>query len=145
MNKTLAYYVSALRKDFVLYCNEQLQEIGLSQGLLYFLIYIGNHKGCSPSSIAAGLNADTGHTTRSLDRLSELHFVVRRKNQQDRRAYELHLTKEGEEAFQKARTLFKEWDKKMLEDLGEEKASLLYDLLDEIITEKEDCSFGLHI
>lgn len=145
MNKTLAYYVSALRKDFVLYCNKELQEIGLSQGLLYFLIYIGKHKGCSPSSIAAGLNADTGHTTRSLDRLTELHFVVRRKNKQDRRAYELHLTKEGEEAFQKARILFKEWDEKILEELGEEKVKLLYELLDEIVTKKDEDSSGLHI
>ena len=48
MHPSLPHYISLLRKDFTEYCGQKLSEQGLSQGLLYFILYIGKHPGCSP-------------------------------------------------------------------------------------------------
>ena len=37
MTQSLAYYVTWLRRDFTEYCGRRLQEVGLSQGLLFFI------------------------------------------------------------------------------------------------------------
>lgn len=114
MEDTFAYYVTALKKDFHTYCGQRLQEIGVSPGLLFFLIYIGKHPDCSPSVLAAALHADTGHTTRSIDKLIRDGFVSRTRNQQDRRAFILALTEKGHRAFQEILALFHAWDKQLL-------------------------------
>ena len=50
MFDTFAYLITSLRKDFTEFCNEKLQEMGLTQGLLFFILYAGKHPQCSPKS-----------------------------------------------------------------------------------------------
>ena len=38
MEQTLAFYINLLRGDFTQFCAQRLKELGLSQGLLYFLL-----------------------------------------------------------------------------------------------------------
>lgn len=40
MEKALAYYVSQLRKDFSQYCEQELRQHQLTDGLFYFVIYL---------------------------------------------------------------------------------------------------------
>lgn len=37
MQTSLAYITTLLRKDFTDYCNQKLGELGLSQGMLFFI------------------------------------------------------------------------------------------------------------
>ena len=70
MERSFAHAVARLHRDFVDFCGASLQRLGLTRGLLYFLLYVGRHPGCSPSQLAAALQADTGHTARSLEKLA---------------------------------------------------------------------------
>ena len=74
LNQTLAYAVSQLRADFVAFSSRKLEALGITQGLLYFVLYIGRHPGCTPSDLSAALHADSGHTTRSIHKLEETGF-----------------------------------------------------------------------
>ena len=38
MFDTFAYLITSLRKDFTEFCNEKLQEMGLTQGLLFYSV-----------------------------------------------------------------------------------------------------------
>ena len=69
MEQTLAFYINLLRGDFTQFCAQRLKELGLSQGLLYFLLYVGRHPGCSAGELASVIGADSGHTTRSVEKL----------------------------------------------------------------------------
>ena len=69
LNQTLAYAVSQLRADFVAFSSRKLEALGITRGLLYFVLYIGRHPGCTPSDLSAALHADSGHTTRSIHKL----------------------------------------------------------------------------
>lgn len=64
MEQTLAFDINLLRGDFIQFCAQRLKELGLSQGLLYFLLYVGRHPGCSAGELASVIGADSGHTTR---------------------------------------------------------------------------------
>lgn len=54
MTDSFAFYIMLLRKQFTKYCSERLNEIGVSYGQLYIIIYIGKKRSCSPSEISRG-------------------------------------------------------------------------------------------
>ena len=60
MFDTFAYLITSLRKDFTEFCNEKLQEMGLTQGLLFFILYAGKHPQCSPKELTEALHMGYG-------------------------------------------------------------------------------------
>lgn len=129
MEKTLGFYINMLRADFIAFCTEQLKELELSQGLLYFLIYVGKNPGCSPGEMAQKLKADSGHTTRSIEKLVKQGFMTRQKSEQDKRAVVLCLTQQGTEAFAKISGLFSQWEQQRTQHMTEEEVAELKRLL----------------
>lgn len=136
MNQTLAYCATILRKDFIEYCNRQLFDQGLSQGQLFFLLYVGRHPGCSPKELTLGLRMDAGHTTRTLTRLVQDGFLTQEKSSADRRVHTLLLTEKGERAFRFSYELFAQWDKEMLQGLSSEERETLMALLSKLAVMK---------
>lgn len=132
MVSSIAYYITLLRRDFAGCCSRELGKLGLSQGLLFFILYVGRHPGCTPGQLAAALHMDAGHTARSLAKLEQGDFLLRRPHPQDRRAQTLELTGRGREAFELSHALFARWDAQAAAALtGEEQARLL-DLLEKL-------------
>ncbi len=122
---TLAYEILLLKADFQKYCLKELKPWGISRGLLFFVIYIGNHSGCLLKEIAQVLQVDAGYTTRAIMQLSELGLVVRKPNEQDKRQKSLYLTEKGTLAFERIFRLFQEWDERVTKGWTEQ--------------EREDC------
>ena len=129
MPESLAYYVMLLKKSFTGYCSERLQELGLSQGLLYFILYIGKHPGCSPSSLAGGLQMDNGHVNRCLAKLIHGGFISQEINPDDRRGRILRLREKGTEAFRISHDLFTRWDNEIMQEMPEADRKYLLSLL----------------
>ena len=137
MYQTLAYYVTLLRKDFANYCNEKLAAEGLSQGQLYFILYIGRHANCSPKELTQALHMDAGHTTRTLAKLAQDGFLVQEKSKADARAHTLSLTDKGEAAFRMSHELFAQWDEQALCPLAPEEQTTLVTLLSKLVSMEE--------
>ena len=47
IQSTISFYVMEFYKQFAAYTTQQLQEFGLSFGMMYFVIYVGKHPGCT--------------------------------------------------------------------------------------------------
>lgn len=147
MYQPLSMYVTFLKKDFDSFCNSRLQEIGLSQGLMFFVIYIGNHPNCSPKDLSAAIKADTGHTTRSVEKLVSSGFVTRKTKETDKRAFQLQLTEKGLKAFKEIKNLFKEWDEIVLKDIPKDDKETILKILSNLkkssySTQNSICKFS---
>ena len=129
MEQTLAFYINLLRGDFTQFCAQRLKELGLSQGLLYFLLYVGRHPGCSAGELASVIGADSGHTTRSVEKLVQQGFMTRTRSQQDKRAVVLELTEQGREAFVQAGRWFHQWEAQRTQGMSPEEVAQLKGLL----------------
>lgn len=57
---TVSSCILTLNKRFSTYTTQRLQELGLSFGLMYFVIYVGKHPDCSPSELTKDLHLDWG-------------------------------------------------------------------------------------
>lgn len=136
MFETFAYLVTGLRKDFAEFCNEKLQEMGLTQGLLFFILYAGKHPQCSPKELTEALGMDAGYCARSLAKLEEKGFLVQARNPADRRARMVTLTEAGEKVFRASYDLFAQWDAQILKDLTPSQKAELMGTLKKIAAER---------
>lgn len=136
MEKTIAFYIKALHRDFDHLCDCRLQEMGLTRGLLYFILYMGKHPGCSPGELAEALDFDAGHVTRSMEKLVAAGFAVRTRRTEDKRAVSLNLTDKGRCAFESSRRLFGEWDGLAGGCLTEQERKQLLECLGKIARER---------
>lgn len=126
MFQTLAFYATAFHRDFAAYTTARLQKLGLSFGLLFLLIYVGKHPGCSQAQLTSALGLDWGYSQRSITRLVDEGFLTREKSG---RAYRLGLSARGEEAFALSHQVFFDWDREKLASLEPEERRQLLELL----------------
>lgn len=121
---TVSSYVTELHKEFAAYTTQRLQKLGLSFGLMYFVIYVGKHPDCTPSELTNALKLDWGHSQRSLNKLAEEGFLTKEKTG---RNYHLNLTAKGETAVAVCQRVFFDWDAQNLNGLtAEEQRQLLH-------------------
>ncbi len=130
MFNTLAYYNTVLHRSFTAYTAEQLGQVGLPFGLLFPIIYVGKHPGCTQAQLTKALGLDWGYSQRCVVKLTEEGFL--RRNKQGR-AYHLSLLPRGEEAFALGHQVFFDWDRQALARLTEDEQGQLLQLLTKMV------------
>ena len=130
---TVSSCILALHREFAAYTTQRLQELGLSFGLIYFVIYVGKHPDCTPSELTKALHLDWGHSQRSLNKLAEDGFLTKEKNGH---SYHLKLTQRGENAFVVCHQVFIGWDAQSLGGLTAQERQQLLTLLQKAVQKK---------
>lgn len=126
MFRTFSYACTVLYRRFTQYTSTRLNQLGLSFGTLFFLIYVGKHPGCTQSELTTALHLDWGHSQRTVLKLVEGGFLLREK---DGRAYRLTLSEQGQRAFEASHQVFFDWDEQALANLTPEERRQLTALL----------------
>ena len=129
MKQTLAYCAAVVYRDFLRSTRAELQALGLSWGSLPFILYLGNHPGCTPTQLTQALGMDWGHSQRTLSRLADQGFLTREKSG---RTHSLRLTDRGSQAFAVSHQVFGTWDDSHLDALSEEERQQLLTLMEKI-------------
>lgn len=130
--KTLSFYIAMMYRSFSSFTSQKMQEAGLHFGLLFFIIYIGKHPGCSPSQLRESLSLDWGHSQRCITQLTDKGFITKEK---EGRHYVLNLTERGKNAFSIAQHVFFDWDESVLQTFTEEEKNQLFLLLEKAANE----------
>lgn len=126
MFRTFSYACTVLYRRFTQYTSARLNQLGLSFGTLFFLIYVGKHPGCTQSELTTALHLDWGHSQRTVLKLVEGGFLLREK---DGRAYRLTLSEQGQRAFEASHQVFFDWEEQSLANLTPEERRQLTALL----------------
>ena len=132
-NESFAFYISVLRKYFVSYCTNKMNELGVTYGQLFVLIYISKKGECSPKDITEYLKLDAGHLNRIITKLIEKDLITQRKNINDRRSNIVSLTDKGLLIVKESQKLFYEWDKEILSEIDDNSRKELMNLMKNIV------------
>ena len=138
--QTVAYSTTVLFRDFSDFTSRQLQQLGLNRGMLFLILYVGKHPGCSQAELTEALGLDWGYGQRSILKLVEDGFLLREKHG---RAYHLDLSKKGQEAFAVSHQVFFDWDQESLCCLDAAEQAQLLALLEKLtrkIADKRSCT-----
>ncbi len=136
MFDTLSYRCTVLYRSFSSYTSQRLAELGLNYGVLFLLIYVGKHPGCTQAQLTAALGLDWGYGQRSILKLVEDGFLLREKRG---RAYHLDLSEKGQQAFAVSHQVFFDWDQQMLESLNSQEKQQLFSLLNKLKPKEATC------
>ena len=156
MTETFSYRCITFYRSFVAYTSHRLQELGLSFGVLFLLVYVGKHPDCTQGELTQALELDWGYCQRSVVQLVEDVEALYREyralggngavvklvedgfllRERKGRAYHLDLSEKGREAFELSHQFFSDWDEQVLGALGEEEREQLFTLLDKVKTKE---------
>ena len=141
MKNTFSAYISFLQRDFLTYTKDQLKEINLTYGQLPFILYIGKHPDCKQSELIDKMHIDWGYSQRSINKLCDEDFVIKKADDDNGHTNFLSLTSKGEEAFELSHNVFFGWDSTCFEAISDEEKDILMSILNKIVIAKKDKYF----
>lgn len=136
MNKTFAYYIAVLYKDFIDYSTSEFKALGFNFGQFPFILYVGKHPNCTQAKLTSSLHLDWGHSSRTITKLVENGFMT--KELVDNKNYCLSLTDKGYKAFKLTHDVFESWDQQHLSSLSEEERTTLLLLNEKVLETKSN-------
>ncbi len=91
------------------YANQQLQDIDISAGLVYFILELSQVDWLNMSDLSAAVGVDNAYATRAVERLSALGYINKAPDEQDRRAYRISLTASGKRIAARVAKTMMQW------------------------------------
>ena len=96
LRNTLIYKIRGVRKKMVTASKQALEEINLTLELYVALHFTYENPGLSQKELADLVWTDSNVVVRMVDKLEEMGLMRRQHRKDDRRAYSLYVTDEGE-------------------------------------------------
>ena len=91
------------------FANQQLKDIDLSAGLVYFIAELSQHEWLNMSDLSTAVGVDNAYATRSVEKLSAFGYVNKVQDEQDRRAFRVSLTASGWQVAGRVNETLKQW------------------------------------
>lgn len=113
-------YISQIYRRGGAHLSKELSKHGIGIGQLMFLTQLYKQDGISQEELTEILRIDKGTTARAIKKLEEENFVVRVKDEKDRRAYKVYLTDKAKEIKLDILNVLKTWDKTLVSNLTDE-------------------------
>lgn len=125
-------YISIIYREHAKYLNEKAKDNNLSFGLYPLLMSIYNNDGIIQEQLAQNFHLNESTITRNLKKLEDKGFI---KRIPDKRTKRIEITDEGIKTAQKVMDLDEEWDRKIVEIIGNKEYNNLKNSLKKISEE----------
>ncbi|HEX8621723.1 MAG TPA: MarR family transcriptional regulator [Allosphingosinicella sp.] len=120
----------ALRRAF----DRRASALGVTRAQWRVLAWLGREDGMRQVDLAEGLDVEPITLCRMIDRLAEAGLVERRPDEEDRRAWRIHLTPAAGPVIEKLRALAAEFLEEALEGVSEADQARVRDVLARVRT-----------
>lgn len=117
------------------FLSKKFSKYGIGSGQYLFLAKLYRMEGISQERLSEILNMDKATTARGLAKLEEKGYIIRRKNQEDKRANEVYLTQKAKDIKVEFFDILGEWNNKLLLPLTKDEREQVMYLLSKITTE----------
>ena len=114
------------------FINKGLLEYDMGYGQMLFLLQLYKQDGISQEDLTKKLSIDKGTTARSIKKLEQEGFVVRSKDEHDKRAYKIFLTDKSKEKQETVCNVLQDWEDILTENITEEERDTLINILKKI-------------
>jgi len=119
-----------VQRYFKIFLNYRLKKHGLNGAQFMVLLILTKQDGLSQEAINEGLQFDKGFLARVAKSLEKEGYIIRKVNQEDRRAYKLYLTDKAKAIKPMIFEILNEWDNTILEGVNEREIEILENVLD---------------
>ena len=99
MDKTyedMRIYISVLYRQFQIYINNNTKDLQISASEYIFLMEMYKNDNMSQEQLSKNLIIDKSATARAIKSLEEKEYIIRKKDDNDKRSYDVFITELGE-------------------------------------------------
>jgi DNA-binding MarR family transcriptional regulator len=131
--KNLMMLNSKIYRNTQSYLDKVLKQYDLSSGSFRYLFIMEQNEGLCQSRISELIGHDKAMSARTINRLTEVGYVVKIEDQLDSRAYKLYLTDKARSILPQIREELKKLIEFMTGDLTVEEKEITLSSLDKIL------------
>lgn len=130
--KSIGRYISCIHRNFHKFMSEQLSQYNIGSGQFHVLMLLYRKDGVNQETLATTLNIDKATSARAIKKLEEEGYVLRKRDEHDKRNYIIFLTEKAEKLKPTIKTILKTWTDNLLQDISPNEKDLIYIILEKI-------------
>lgn len=100
--------------------DHQMVDLKIGHGQHQYLLTLYHHNGISQEELSKKLGFDKGTTARAVKKLVDNGYIIREVDENDKRAFKLHITEKAKEYKIELFKIVDEWEATLLENISEE-------------------------
>ena len=127
-------YISQLYRKGSSFISKELNQLGIGYGQVMFLLELYRQDGRSQEELSEILNIDKGTTARAIKKLEQECFVIRTKDEMDKRAYKVYLTQKSKDLKKDVFAVMMNWEENITSKMTVEEVDMMIMLLKKICT-----------
>ena len=131
-SKSVGRIIANIHKFSDMYINQELESYKIGSSQLHFLNMLYQKDGINQEYLAHHLNKDKATSARAIKKLEEEGYVIRKRDDFDKRSYAIFLTKKSKDLMPVFRKILREWTKSLLINFSESEKKTLYSYLERI-------------
>ena len=135
MDKTyedMRIYISVLYRQFQIYINNNTKDLQISASEYIFLMEMYKNDNMSQEQLSKNLIIDKSATARAIKSLEEKEYIIRKKNDNDKRTNRIKLTKKGIEIKDRLSNLLEEWNNEITSDIDKNLLNTVIDTINKM-------------
>lgn len=129
-------YISQIYRKGNSFITKELSQYGIGSGQIMFLIQLYKKDGISQEELSENLNIDKGTTCRAIKKLEEENFLIRERDEQDKRAYKLYLTDKSKKIKDSVYDVLNEWEDIISKNISQDEVDTLLSILKKVCIDK---------
>ena len=139
MDKTyedMRIYISVLYRQFQIYINNNTKDLQISASEYIFLMEMYKNDNMSQEQLSKNLIKnliiDKSATARAIKSLEEKEYIIRKKDDNDKRTNRIKLTKKGIEIKDRLSNLLEEWNNEITSDIDKNLLNTVIDTINKM-------------
>ena len=135
MDKTyedMRIYISVLYRQFQIYINNNTKDLQISASEYIFLMEMYKNDNMSQEQLSKNLIIDKSATARAIKSLEEKEYIIRKKDDNDKRTDRIKLTKKGIEIKDRLSNLLEEWNNEITSDIDKNLLNTVIDTINKM-------------
>lgn len=130
--KSIGRMISCIYRNFHIHMHNQLEKYNIGSGQFHYLMLLYHKDGINQETLSEILKIDKATSARAIRKLEETGYITRKRDQQDKRAYKIYLTKKAQNLRPTIKNILQEWTKQLLQGITKEEEQHLLDILERI-------------
>lgn len=135
MDKTyedMRIYISVLYRQFQIYINNNTKDLQISASEYIFLMEMYKNDNMSQEQLSKNLIIDKSATARAIKSLEEKEYIIRKKDDNDKRTNRIKLTQKGIEIKDRLSNLLEEWNNEITSDIDKNLLNTVIDTINKM-------------
>ena len=140
MKNGIGRLISILHRHSQIYINHALKEFGITSAEYIFLLYLYREDGLTQEEISSYISIDKAATARAIQSLKEKGYVIKAKDDMDKRCNRVFLTEKAKNNENEIRRRVWRWSDFLTEGIDEETTDTVLKALEQMAYKAEQAN-----